>query len=57
MSATSRWWKKVDRLLRIAKREASKASEDVMLYGTGAIYTDEKGESRHIPLSELGGME
>jgi hypothetical protein len=57
MSATSRWWKKVDRLLRIAKREANKASEDMMLYGTGAIYTDEKGESRHIPLSELGGME
>jgi len=38
-----RAWKKHYRLLRVVKREASKASEDMMLFGTGAIMIPDDG--------------
>lgn len=46
-----RWWKFVYRQIRIAHRETRKATQDMMVYGTGVVHVDLNGEIRHIPMS------
>lgn len=46
-------WKIYYRLLRIARREASKASLDLAIYGSAFISVSETGECHHIPLEKV----
>lgn len=47
MTAKERW-KKFYRLLRIARRESKKATEDMILYGSGFVRMKENGESERV---------
>ena len=42
------WWKLSYRKLRIARREALKAADDMMLFGTGVVYISQDGFVNHI---------
>jgi len=40
--------------MRVAIREANKASMDVMIYGTGAVMIPKDGgDPKHVPLANL----
>jgi hypothetical protein len=55
---TRQQWKKIYRLIRIAKRESLKAMMDTMLYGTGMVRVNkETGEAQHIPFNIIYGRE
>lgn len=45
-------WKAYYRLLRICRREAAKASIDMMLFGNGFVDTS-GSEPRHIPIEQV----
>jgi hypothetical protein len=45
-------WKAYYRLLRIARREALKASMDMVLFGLGVVKVGLDGP-RHVPLQEF----
>tara|TARA_R110001599_G_scaffold171353_1_gene362425 strand:+ start:440131 stop:440340 length:210 start_codon:yes stop_codon:yes gene_type:complete len=47
------WWRVWHRRLRVARREAKKATSDVMLYGTGVVSIDADGSAKHIPLESM----
>ena len=42
-------WKIYYRLLRIVRRESLKVTLDCIVYGTGCMRINEKGEPEHIP--------
>ena len=51
---TRELWRRLYRLNRIARREALKAYQDVLVWGTGAVLIDRAtGESRHVPFCEI----
>lgn len=45
---TREWWKKYYRALRVCRREAMKATQDMMLYGTGVVKVSADGEAERI---------
>ncbi len=45
-------WKKTWRRYRILRREATKASVDLLVFGSACLKI-ERGEVRHVPLHEL----
>ena len=55
MSAKQRW-KIIHRAMRIARREANKASVDCMMYGTGVVRITSDG-AKHVPLSDIYSLE
>ena len=52
-SRSREWWKAIYRMMRIARRETIKASNDLVVYGTGIVHVDKKGEIKHIPLKDF----
>ncbi|MBF8177819.1 hypothetical protein [Herminiimonas contaminans] len=50
---TREWWRLYYRYIRVAKREALKATNDVMFYGTGFVSIDADGSAKHIPLESM----
>lgn len=42
-------WRLYYRKLRIRRREAALAAEDMVIYGTGYLLVDDDGTSRRIP--------
>lgn len=44
------WWKFIHRRMRIARREASKAATDAMVYGSGAVLIGDDGSISRVPL-------
>ena len=48
------WWKMYYRLLRVTKRETHKATMDLILYGTGAVFVPKNGDDPyHVPIEKL----
>lgn len=49
-----REWKAYYRMLRVSRREALKASIDMMLYGNGFVFVPDDGsDARHIPVMDV----
>jgi len=49
-----REWKAYYRMLRVSRREALKASIDMMLYGNGFVFVPDDGsDARHIPVNDV----
>jgi len=46
-------WKRHYRALRVSLRESEKMALDVRLFGTGAMFLDDDGDPRHVPLSDI----
>jgi len=52
-SAARDHWRAIHRLARIARRETMKAVNDMLIYGTGAVFVPNDGEPSHVPLEVL----
>lgn len=46
-------WRALYRAARVARREALKAMEDMLIYGTGVVVVRPDGEVAHVPLATL----
>jgi hypothetical protein len=46
-------WKHMYRLLRMARRECSKATIDLVTFGTGVVLVASDGEVKHQPFADL----
>ena len=46
-------WKTSYRLLRIARREANKAAQDMVLFGIGFTFISDDGVCKHIPVQDV----
>lgn len=48
------WWRQYHRAQRVARREAAKATLDLILFGTGVVIVPNDGsDPRHVPLPEV----
>lgn len=53
MSTARAWWKVYYRTLRIVRREAHKATMDMLIYGTGAVSVSAEGDIKHVPMQSM----
>ena len=53
MISSKKRWKQIHRALRVARREALKASMDVVVFGVGAVFVDENGVAKRVQVREL----
>jgi len=49
-------WKIYYRALRVARREANKASADMISFGTGIVCIN-NGEAKHVPIADYMGID
>lgn len=53
MKTARDWWREAYRRVRIARREAIKAAQDCMIFGTGVVRIGSDGTPRHVPFAAV----
>lgn len=53
MTPARLWWKQYYRMMRVCRREVLKAAEDMMIYGTGAVFYGKGTGPRYAPFSQI----